>query len=141
MSFSSFIMSIAEFRLSKCLVIGNRTWLISLFPPIFPSPTSLSLKNSFIHSILLFRLYSLPCRSVGQSVRRSVRHNIELRAIIALLLLPNRPRLDCRVSGLFLAYEPDYHSTCAECSHCARIVFFVILLLFSRGHAIPHLAL
>ena len=25
---------------------------------------------------------------------------VELRAVFALLLLPNRPRLDCRVSGL-----------------------------------------
>ena len=39
-------------------------------------------------------------RSVGQSVRPSVRHIFEFRAVFALLLLPNRPRLDCRVSGL-----------------------------------------
>ena len=38
--------------------------------------------------------------SVGPSVRPSVRHISELRAVFALLLLPNRPRLDCRVSGL-----------------------------------------
>ena len=50
------------------------------------------------------RLYTLPCRSVGPSdrpsVRPSVRHIFEFRAVFALLLLPNRPRLDCRVSGL-----------------------------------------
>ena len=40
--------------------------------------------------------------SVGPSVRRSVGNISELRAIFALLLLPNRPRLDCRVSGLVL---------------------------------------
>ena len=38
--------------------------------------------------------------SVGRSVRPSVRHIFEFRAVFALLLLPNRPRLDCRVSGL-----------------------------------------
>ena len=38
--------------------------------------------------------------SVGKSVGRSVRHIFELRVIFALQLLPNRPRLDCRVSGL-----------------------------------------
>ena len=39
-------------------------------------------------------------RSVRRSVRLSVRHIFELRAVFALLLLPNRPRLDCHVSGL-----------------------------------------
>ena len=34
------------------------------------------------------------------SVGPSVRHIFELRAVFALLLLPNRPRLDCRVSSL-----------------------------------------
>ena len=46
---------------------------------------------------------STPCRvgrSVGRSVGPSVRHIFEFRAVFALLLLPNRPRLDCRVSGL-----------------------------------------
>ena len=46
------------------------------------------------------RLYTLPCRSVGRSVRPSVRHILEFRAVLALQLLPNRPRLSCRVSGL-----------------------------------------
>ena len=38
--------------------------------------------------------------SVGMSVVPSVRHILEFQAVFALLLLPNRPRLDCRVSGL-----------------------------------------
>ena len=42
------------------------------------------------------RLYTLPCRLV----RRSVRHISEFRSIFAVLLLPNRPRLDCRVPDL-----------------------------------------
>ena len=45
------------------------------------------------------RLYTLPCRSVGTSFHPS-RNIFELRAVFALLLLPNHPRLDCRVSGL-----------------------------------------
>ena len=40
------------------------------------------------------QLYTLPCRSVG--------HIFEFRAVFALLLLPNRPRLGCRVSGLLV---------------------------------------
>ena len=46
------------------------------------------------------RLYTLLCRSVGRSVGPSVRHIFEFRAVFALLPLPIRPRLDCRVSGL-----------------------------------------
>ena len=46
------------------------------------------------------RLYTLPCRSVRLSVGRSVGHIFGFLAVFALLLLPNRPRLDCRVSGL-----------------------------------------
>ena len=38
--------------------------------------------------------------SVGPSVRWSVRHVFELRTVLELLLRPNHPRLDCRVSGL-----------------------------------------
>ena len=34
------------------------------------------------------------------SVGRSVCHIFKFRAVFAVLLLPNRPRLDCRVSGL-----------------------------------------
>ena len=42
--------------------------------------------------------------SVGRcvSVRPPVRHIFEIWAVFALLPLPNRPRLDCRVSGLVL---------------------------------------
>ena len=54
----------------------------------------------FLFLVADTRLYTLPCRSVGRSVRPSVRHIFELRAVFALLLLLNRPRLDCRVSGL-----------------------------------------
>ena len=35
-----------------------------------------------------------------------MRHIFELRAVFALLLLPNRPRLYCRVSGLVLRRVP-----------------------------------
>ena len=45
-------------------------------------------------------------RSVGRSVRPSVRHIFEFRAFLALLLLPNRPRLDCRVSGIVFFPNP-----------------------------------
>ena len=40
------------------------------------------------------RLYFLPCRSVC--------HILEFRAVFSLLLLPNCPRLDCRVSILVI---------------------------------------
>ena len=38
--------------------------------------------------------------NLAVSVRPSVGHISELRAVFALLLLPNRPQLDCHVSGL-----------------------------------------
>ena len=38
--------------------------------------------------------------SVSRSVGRSVGQIFDLRVVFALPLLPNRPRLDCRVSGL-----------------------------------------
>ena len=41
-------------------------------------------------------------RSVGMSVGWSVDQIFEFQAVFALLLLLNRPRLDCRVSGLVL---------------------------------------
>ena len=81
--------------------------------PFRPLPCSHSLLSAdyvrslddFFYYIFYFlvadtRLYTLPCRSVGPSVGPSVRHIFEFRAVFALLLLPNRPRLDCRVSGL-----------------------------------------
>ena len=46
------------------------------------------------------RLYTQPCRSVGRSVRPSVRNIFESRVVFAFPLLPNCPRLSCRVSGL-----------------------------------------
>ena len=60
------------------------------------------------------------CR-VGRSVGRSVRNISELRAVFALLLLPNRPRLDCRVSGLIRSLFPSLFNL--------WIFFFKIFLL------------
>ena len=64
---------------------------------VFPSFSSSSPFSFFL-------VYDLPCRSVCRSIRRSVRHISELRLVFALLLLPNRPRLYCRVSGLVNSY-------------------------------------
>ena len=49
-----------------------------------------STQNSFL--VADTRLYTLPCRSVSNI--------FESQAFFALLPLPNRPRLSCRVSGL-----------------------------------------
>ena len=46
------------------------------------------------------RLYTLPCRLVSRSVRPFVHHIFEFQAVFTLLLLPSRPRLDCRETGL-----------------------------------------
>ena len=59
-----------------------------------------SRKVLFLFLVADARLYTLPCRSVGRSVGPSVRHIFEFQMVFALLLLPNCPRLDCRVSGL-----------------------------------------
>ena len=89
------------------------------------------------------RLYTLPCRSVRPSVRPSVGHISEFRAVFAVLLLPNRPRLDCRVSGLvsitsihffFSHVILSYLSFCIVDSPLSSIKFsllFWITLLFS----------
>ena len=65
-------------------------------------PKSVAQMKKFSGTFLVAdtRLYILPCQSVGRSVGRSVRNIFEFRAVFALLLPPNRPRLDCRVSGL-----------------------------------------
>ena len=47
------------------------------------------------------------------SVGRSVGHIFEFRAFFALPLLPNRPRLDCRVSGLV-----SYCCCCCSLQSC-----------------------
>ena len=70
------------------------TFLNKLPPICFP----------FLVTSLLIFFYSrtrdsTPCR-VGRYVRPYVGHIFEFRAVFALQLLPNRPRLDCRVSGL-----------------------------------------
>ena len=44
---------------------------------------------------------------VGPSVRPSVRHISGFPAVLVLLLLPNRPRLSCRVSGLVIIRFPS----------------------------------
>ena len=49
----------------------------------------------------------LVCRLVSMLVSLSVRHIFELPKVSALLLLPNSPRLDCRVSGLV-------HAQCSQ---------------------------
>ena len=53
--------------------------------------------------------------SVGPSVGPSVGHIFEFRAVFALLLLSNRPRLDCRVSGLVLWEAPKCVSSRDSC--------------------------
>ena len=49
----------------------------------------------------------LVCRLVSMLVSLSIRHIFELPKVSALLLLPNSPRLDCRVSGLV-------HAQCSQ---------------------------
>ena len=67
---------------------------IRLFPP---SPKNVKAERRGLQFLVAdTRRYTLPCRSVCRSISRIY----ELRAVFALLLLPNRPRLDCRVSGL-----------------------------------------
>ena len=65
-------------------------------------PTYNKISLTRYKSILIWTLLvadTLPCWSVGRSVCPSVHHIFEFRRVFALLLLPNCPRLDCRVSG------------------------------------------
>ena len=53
----------------------------------------------------------VPCRvgpSFRSSVCPSVQNIFQLRAVLALLLLPNRPRLDCRIPGLVVIFTLYY---------------------------------
>ena len=75
----------------------------SKFPSVCLSVCSTFCKNTNARDLGLmtfFSRYTLPCRSLSLSVRPSVQHISELRAVFALLLLPNRPRLSCCVSSL-----------------------------------------
>ena len=111
----------ARTRSNACIIIymrnemdgSQRSQLIRLFVSSFASLFFSSVcsinrqSRSFCFRLFLVadtRLYTLPCwsvrRSVGPSVGPSVGHISEFRADFAVLLLPNRPRLDCRVSGL-----------------------------------------
>ena len=62
------------------------------------SPESDKFKSVFVFS---HGHATTPCH-VGRSVDLSVSHFVELPSVFALLLLPNCPRLDCRVSGLVI---------------------------------------
>ena len=81
------------------------SFFLSSFFPFYPSFCIFLFFVSFFFFLVAdTQLYTLSCWSVGRSVRRSVgpsvRHIFEFRAVFALLLLPNCPWLDCRVSGL-----------------------------------------
>ena len=74
-------------------------------------------------------------------IGRYVRHIFEFRAVFALLLMPNRPRLDCRVSGL-VAIEMYFYvfsrvlrdsKPCFVCQLVGRFVGWLVghILLFT----------
>ena len=54
------------------------------------------------HQLVFSRGHATPPCRVGWYIGTSVCHIFEFRAVLALMLLPNRPRLYCRVSGLVL---------------------------------------
>ena len=72
--------------------------------------------------------------SVGPLVRPSVSHISKFRLVFALLLLPNRPRLDCRVSGLVLSRMVDLRTCCSNLiapNMADFLVFWLLRLHFS----------
>ena len=85
---------------SKVLVSPSLGWSITTPGYFFVHNYSVLLLSTTEFLVADTRLYTLPCRSVRPSVRPSVRHISELRAVLALPPLPNHPRLSCRVSGL-----------------------------------------
>ena len=86
-----------ELFLHYCSCSTVRDW-IAVYPALFHSQNNIFSENIFSRGHATLHL----AVSVGTSVRRYVRHVFELRAVFALPLLPNSPRLDCRVSGLVL---------------------------------------
>ena len=91
----------SNFMLLGQLEVGF-SWFhcISGFPPNFCTCVITEMKCEFF--VADTWLYTLPCRSVG----RSVCNIFEFRAVFASLLLPNHPRLNCRVSGLVFERIP-----------------------------------
>ena len=84
-------------------------------------------------------------QSVGRSVCPSVRHIFEFRAVFALLLLPNRPRLDCRVSGLVSSVRDRLSLTSrlsllscviCECESWSIILAYNLLGIFQNGTSV-----
>ena len=70
----------------------------------------------------------LPGRSVGRSsVHQSVRNISESRAVFALLLLPNRPRLDCRISGIVWRFTVLAHPQSARDQHTTMSLINIFL--------------
>ena len=91
--------------------------------------------ESFQFLVADTRLYTLPCWSVGPSVR----HIFEFRAGFAVLLLPNRPRLDCRVSGLVLVNCYSQQGNYPALRVVSLLVFFYWLFgytIFVFGYTI-----
>ena len=66
------------------------------------------------------RFYTLPCRSVGRSVGRSVHHIFEIWMVFALLLLPNLHDWIAVYPALFLLNFTFYDSMCARVPRLLR---------------------
>ena len=88
---------------------------------LLPDHFSFSIESKCRFLVADTRLYTLLCRSVRRSIGPMVHHISKLWVVFALHLLPNRPRLDCRVSGHVLILSC---MTCMTwpllCSHFER---------------------
>ena len=90
------------FHHCPCPPAGN----LAVYPALFVSLPRLTQPHVTLLVLVFYvadtQLYTLPCRSVSQSVGPLVPYIFELRAVFTLRPLPNCPRLSCRVSGLGL---------------------------------------
>ena len=94
-------------------------------------------KISHVHATLLLAVSVGP--SVGRSVRLCVRPSHKFRPNFAVLLLPNRPRLDCRVSGLVLVNCYSQQGNYPALRVVSLLVFFYWLFgytIFVFGYTI-----
>ena len=95
---SSILIVVVESKLNCCLSVKKEVKIACLALVSVKKRKTLATVRGFFFSRGHATLHL--AASVGTSVRPYVGHIFEFRAVVALQLLPNRPRLDCRVSGL-----------------------------------------
>ena len=133
-SISCVFVSLSHFCITWWIQFSNVVWkrlIITILPDLQPSNFHSSVVCRLTRSIFSRGHATLHLAvSVGRQVPWSVRHIFEFCAVFALLLLPNHPPLDCRVSGLVF-YIILYQSFYLQVSGLIRSLFVSWRYLFT----------